>query len=414
MAVVRPFRGLRPAKDLAMKVSSPPYDVINSKEARELVKDNPISFLHVVKPEIDLPEDIDLYDEKIYLKGKENLENFKKENVLIKDEKPCFYLYEQRMGNHYQIGLVCVASVEEYEKGIIKKHEHTRVEKELDRAKHIETLNAQAGPVFLTYKNKDKINNLMKEYLSFLSPEYDFEVDGIRHTFYILKDESLQKKIIEAFKDIDYLYVADGHHRSAAALRVRDKRREDNPNHTGEESYNFFLVVIFPHDQMYIMDYNRIVKDLNGRMEKSFMEEVSEKFNIEDAPFSPYKPEGKHSFGMYINGRWYKLTAKKEFYPEDNPVESLDVAILQNNLLHPVLGIENPRKDKRIDFVGGIRGLKYLEELVNSGNWAVAFSMYPTSIEDLMSVADANEVMPPKSTWFEPKLRSGMVVHELD
>ncbi len=414
MAVVRPFKGLRPVKDKAEKVASPPYDVISSSEAREMAKDNPYSFLHVVKPEIDLPEGIDLYDERVYQKGKENLERLKNEGVLIKEEKPVFYLYEQRMGDHYQVGLVCVASVDEYEKGIIKKHENTRIEKELDRTKHIETLNAQAGPVFLTYKNQEEIDSFIKEILSKVSPEYDFEVDGVRHTFYVINNDEWINKIVEMFKKIDYLYVADGHHRSAAALRVRNNRREKNPNHTGDEEYNYFLVVIFPHNQMYIMDYNRVVKDLNGRDKEKFMEEIKEKFEIEEAPFSPYKPESKHTFGMYLDGKWYKLKAKEGTYPENDPVESLDVAVLQNNLLNPILGIENPRKDKRIDFVGGIRGLNYLEELVNSGKWAVAFSMYPTSIEDLMAVADAGKVMPPKSTWFEPKLRSGMVVHELD
>ncbi len=415
MAVVRPFKALRPRKDLVLKVQAPPYDVVSTEEARELAKDNPYSFLHITRPEIDLPEGIDLYDEKVYLKAKENLEKFINERILVKDEKPMLYLYVQEMEGRIQHGIVGVFSCEEYEKGIIKKHENTRIEKEIDRTKHIDYTNAQNGPVFLTYKAREDLKELVKNFVSSKSPEYDFVQDGVRHTFYVIDDDELIKKIVDIFGSIDYLYIADGHHRSAAAVRVWKERREKNPNHTGEEPYNFFLAVAFPHDELYIMDYNRVVKDLAGLSKDEFLKKVSEKFEIEEkgAKGNPFRPEKRHTFGMYLDGKWYKLTAKPEIINEDDPVKRLDVAILQDNLLDPVLGIKNPRKDKRIEFVGGIRGLSILEGKADKTG-GVAFSMYPTSIEELMKVADAGLVMPPKSTWFEPKLRSGLFVHMLD
>ncbi len=415
MAVVRPFRGLRPKKELAEQVAAPPYDVLDSEEAREMAKGNPYTFLHVNKPEIDLDPSVDLYDERVYEKGAENLRKFIREGFVFQDEKPKFYIYRQIMGSHQQTGLVACASVDEYEQDRIKKHELTRQEKEDDRVKHILHQNAQVGPVFLTYRAREEIDRTIAE-ITKGDPEYDFTSDdGVRHTLWVVNDDSLIRKIEELFSQVDVLYVADGHHRSAAAMRVREIKKNANPQHTGKEEYNYFLTVIFPHNQMQILDYNRVVKDLNGLDEASFLKKVKEKFEVTPMPEGqPFKPSRTHEFGMYLNGRWYKLTAKPGSYDENDPVKRLDVSILQENLLAPILGIGDPRKDKRIDFVGGIRGLSELEKRVNSGNWAVAFALYPTSIEELMAIADAGKIMPPKSTWFEPKLKSGLVVHLLD
>ena len=410
MPDIKPFKGLRPDQKYADKVAAPPYDVLNSEEARELAKDDPYSFLHVSKPEIDLPVDIDGYDERVYEKGVENLKKLIAEKVLIQDEEPCFYIYRQIMGDHVQSGIVAAASVEDYNNGIIKIHEYTREDKEQDRAKHVDMLSANTGPVFLTYHAQNSINALVEK-IQKNDPLYDFtSSDGIRHTVWKVADKNIIKAIISEFDALDYLYISDGHHRSAAASRVQKIRKEQNPNHTGNEEYNYFLTVIFPDDQMYIMDYNRVVKDLNGLSDDEFLKKISEKFEIEKQS-SQYKPEMKHSFGMYIDGVWYKLCAKPGIFDKDDPVESLDVSILHKNIMEPILGILNPRKDKRIDFVGGIRGLGELEKLVNSGKFKVAFAFYPTSIDDLMKVADSDNVMPPKSTWFEPKLRSGLITH---
>ena len=413
MARIKPFRALRPKKELVKDIACPPYDVLDRDEALKIAENNPYSFLHVIKPEIDLPPDIDLYDERVYKKGRENLDKFIENNYIFQDEKSQFYIYRQVWKNHTQIGLVACASVEDYEKDIIKKHEQTREEKEIDRTKHILTLNAQTGPVFLTYIARDEIDSLVAEIMNG-KPEYDFtSEDGVAHTVWVVENEEHIRGFVDLFSDVNPLYVADGHHRSAAATRVKKIKQEENPVHTGEEEYNFFLTVIFPHNQMKILPYNRVVKDLNGRTTEKFIEEIKEKFLCEPMDV-PVKPEKKHTFGMFIHGKWYLLEAKKGTYPEDDPVESLDVAILQNNLLRPILGIENPRKDKRISFVGGIKGTEELERLVNTGKFRVAFSMYPTSIEDLIRVADAGRFMPPKSTWFEPKLKSGLFVHLLD
>ncbi|MCD6330516.1 MAG: DUF1015 domain-containing protein [Candidatus Cloacimonetes bacterium] len=412
MPDVRPFKGLRPAPELAEKVAAPPYDVLNSEEARELVKDNPYSYLHVSKPEIDLPAGIDQYDQRVYEKGVENFQKMIADKILIQDDKPCFYIYRQIMGDHEQTGIVAAASVEDYDSGIIKIHEYTRQDKEQDRAKHVDMLGANTGPVFLTYHAKQQIDSIV-EACKKEDPLYDFtSSDGIRHTLWSVNDETMIGQIIREFDALDYLYVSDGHHRSAAASRVQKIRKENNPDHTGDEEYNYFLTVIFPDDQMYIMDYNRVVKDLNGLSDEDFIKKVSEKFMVERQA-SHYKPEKKHTFGMYIDGNWYKLTAKPGIFDENDPVESLDVSILHRNIMEPLLGIVNPRKDKRIDFVGGIRGLNELEKLVDSGKFHVAFAFFPTSIDDLMKVADSNNVMPPKSTWFEPKLRSGLITHLL-
>jgi uncharacterized protein (DUF1015 family) len=414
MSVIKPFKGLRPKPEFAEKVASHPYDVINSQEAREIAKGNPYSFLHVNKPEIDLPEGTDLYSDVVYEQGAKNLKKLIDESIMMQDETPCFYIYKQIMGRHEQIGLVAGASVEEYDSDLIKKHELTRVDKENDRLKHVLSLNAQVGPVFLTYTAKETIDNIITNLVK-NDPVYNFTSnDGIKHIFWVVSNNSDIQKIQNEFAQIDYLYVADGHHRSAAASRACKELKAKNQNHTGEEEYNYFLTVIFPHNQMYIMDYNRIVKDLNGLSKREFLDKIITKFLVREFSDSDsYKPVVKHDFGMYLDGNWYKLSAIPGTWDDSQPTERLDVSILYNNLLEPVLGIGNPRTDKRIDFVGGIRGMKELEKRVNSGEMTVAFSLYPTSIEDLMAIADAGKTMPPKSTWFEPKLRSGLVIHQI-
>lgn len=415
MSRIKPFRGLRPIPEKAAQVASPPYDVLNSGEAREMAAGNPISFLHVVKPEIDLPEGTDLYSDEVYATGAKNLKRLAEDGVLKRDERPCFYLYRQIMKiggeDHAQTGVVAGASVEEYERGLIKKHELTREAKEKDRTRHVETLDANTGPVFLTYRADPGIDALVASACE-AEPEYDFTAeDGIAHTLWVVDDEAGIAAFAEAFSKLPHMYVADGHHRSASGSAVGAKRRAANPDHTGDEEYNFFLSVIFPHDQMYIMDYNRVVLDLAGLSEEEFLARVGEKFDV--ASTDTPSPERATEFGMYLGGKWYRLKAKAGTYDPDNPVAGLDVSILQQNLLSPVLKIGDPRTDDRIDFVGGIRGTEELERRVNEGA-AVAFAMFATSIEQLMAIADADEIMPPKSTWFEPKLRSGLVTRPLD
>jgi len=412
MASIKAFRGLRPVRSLVEKVASPPYDVLSSDEAREMVKRAPDSFLHVVKPEVDLAPDIDLYDERVYQKGAENLQRMIHAGILKQDPDFCLYVYRQQMGDHVQTGLVAGTSVDDYDADIIKKHEQTRAEKEDDRTKHVWTLNANTGPVFLTYKASPEVDALIEEAAQ-TEPQVHFTSDdGIVHTFWVIQDGDWIKKIEGLFAGMKCLYVADGHHRSASASRVRRMKQANNPDHDGTEEYNYFLSVIFPHNQMLIMDYNRVVKDLNGLEKEIFLKRVEERFVVKETDEG--KPGKLHDFGMFLDGRWYMLTAKESTFPQDDPVRSLDVSILQENLLAPILGIGDPRKDKRIDFVGGIRGLSELKRLVNQGVHKVAFAFYPTSIEELMAIADAGQFMPPKSTWFEPKLRSGLVIHLLD
>ncbi|MBW6515283.1 MAG: DUF1015 family protein [Candidatus Cloacimonetes bacterium] len=413
MALIRAFKGFRPRKDMVEKVASPPYDVINSEEARELAKGNPYSFLHVVKSEIDLPEDTDHYSDLVYQTAKENLHNMINQGIFVEDKEPSLYLYQQQMGDHKQIGLVACASIDDYEKDIIKKHELTRADKEQDRIKHVDTLNANTGPVFLTYPADPEIDNTVSRLIT-QEPEYHFQTDdSVYHTLWHISDPQVIDFFVSKFAHIPALYVADGHHRSASAYKVGQIRKAANPNHTGNEEYNFFLSVLFPGEQLKILDYNRVVKDLNGLTNEQFLQRVKEQFVVDEMPTgTQYKPNSKHTIGMYLAGSWYKLTPKEGTYQPNDPVKSLDVAILMDNLLSPVLGIGDPRKDKRIDFVGGIRGLKELEKRVNQGE-AVAFAMYPTSVQDLIEIADSGAIMPPKSTWFEPKLKSGMVIHFL-
>jgi uncharacterized protein (DUF1015 family) len=414
MAVIRPFKGFRPRRDLVKEVASPPYDVVNTQEAKELAQGNPHSFLHVVRSEIDLPEDTNPYDASVYLKAKENLDNLVKEGILVQDAKPCLYVYAQQMGSHKQFGIVACASVEDYQNDIIKKHELTRADKENDRIRHVDTLNANTGPVFLTYPADREIDTLVGE-ITQKEAEYEFAAeDGVIHTMWPVSDPDIISFIEGRFAKMPALYVADGHHRSASAAKVGQMRKETNPNHNGSEEYNFFLAVYFPHDQLAILDYNRVVKDLNGLTEEEFVTKIGSSFKVEETPQNErYKPSVKHTFGMYLKGKWYKLSPLAGTFDENHPVKSLDVSILQENLLNPILGIKDPRSDKRIDFVGGIRGMKELEKRVDAGE-AVAFAFYPTSIEDLMDIADSGDIMPPKSTWFEPKLKSGLVIHFLD
>ena len=411
MAIVRPFRGFRPNQDIVAQVAALPYDVMDSEEARKITQQNPNSFLRVTKSEVDLAPEVDSHSPAVYEKARENLNAFIEQQILRQDAKPCFYIYRQQMGAHVQIGLVATVSVDEYEQNIVKKHEFTRPDKELDRVNHITVTRAQTGSVFLTYKQDNTIDELISQAMK-QQPVYDFvSDDGIGHALYIVEDDAVITAIQTAFAGVDILYIADGHHRSAAAARVRDAFARQNPQHTGEEEYNFFQTVIFPHNMMQIMDYNRVVQDLNGLSIQQLFAKIEDKFEVEALEDSAAKPTSAHTFGMYVDNGWYRLTAKKGTYDDSNPVERLDVSILQNNLLTPVLGIGNPRVDKRINFIGGIRGMKELENLVKQGKYAVAFSLFPTSIEELMTIADAGEVMPPKSTWFEPKLRDAMVVN---
>jgi uncharacterized protein (DUF1015 family) len=415
MAIIRSFYGFRPRKDMVAKVASHPYDVVNTVEARELVKGRPHSFLHVVRSEVDLPVDVHPYDDKVYAKAKENLENMISSGIMVKDDKPSLYLYQQQMGDHKQTGIVACASIEDYENDVIKKHELTRAEKENDRAKHVEVLNANTGPVFLTYPAVTGIDKLVSELIK-AEPEFDFQVedDGTFHRLWPITNPDHIDFLIEEFAKMPTLYVADGHHRSASAFRVGKKRREANPNHTGNEEYNFFLSVIFPGNQLKIMDYNRVVLDLNGLSQEEFIKQISEKFTVEKQPVNTiFRPQEKHTFGMYLPDGWYKLVAKSGTFDANDFVKALDVSNLQDNLLSPILAIGDPRKDNRIDFVGGIRGLEELEKRVKQGD-AVAFALYPTSVDDLMHIADTGTIMPPKSTWFEPKLKSGLVIHFLD
>lgn len=413
MSNVMPFRAVRPRKDIAKDVASYPYDVLNVEEGQKLAAGNPFTFLHVEKSEIDLPPGSRSEGDHVHEMAKSYLKDMIGRNILIQDDRPCYYIYRQRMGNHEQYGIVAGFSVEEYEKGLIKKHELTRTDKEMDRTRHIDIVGAHTGPVFLTFKARKSLDRIVASIVA-ETPEYDFTADdGIGHTAWVVRDGSLIDAIRNEFARIDALYIADGHHRAAAGTSVGKLRRANNPAHRGDEEYNFFLAVAFPHDQLRIMDYNRVVKDLNGLDEAAFLKRIGGNFLIAEN-FTEKSPAAHHEFGMYLGGRWYRLTAKSDIYRDDDPIGSLDVSILQNNLLEPVLGIHDPRTDKRIDFVGGIRGMGELERLVDQAGFKVAFSMYPTTLDELIRVADAGLIMPPKSTWFEPKLRSGMFVHLLD
>ena len=412
MSLIKPFAGLRPVAGREDDVVAPPYDVMNRAEARQMAEGRPWSFLHISRPEIDLADETDPYDPSVYAKGRENLDHMVSEGVLARDPGPCYYAYRLTMGQHVQTGIVAVASVEAYDNDRIKKHEFTRPVKEDDRVRQVDTLNAQTGPVFLVYRADSVVDRILAE-VSQQAPSVDVTArDGVRHEMWVIDDAQKISALTAAFDAMDAIYVADGHHRSAAGSRIGNARREANPNHTGEESYNHFLSVIFPHDQMQILDYNRVVRDLAGLTGEELLARVAERFDFE-AVGQAAKPNAPATFGMYLAGQWYRLQLREEYIPDD-PVASLDVSLLADNLIEPILGISDPRRDDRIDFVGGIRGMAELEKRVDSGDWAVAFALFPTSMEALMAVADAGEVMPPKSTWFEPKLADGLVSHVLD
>jgi Uncharacterized conserved protein len=413
MAIVRPFRAVRPVKELAAKVAALPYDVMNTEEAREMVEDNPYSFLHIDKAEIDLEPAINIYDKRVYERARDNLYDMIDKKIFVRDEKPYLYIYRQIMNGRAQTGIVGCTSIDDYSGNVIKKHEYTRADKEKDRINHVDYCNANTGPIFLTYRHRDEINNIVASYTC-KEPIYNFvEEDGIGHMVWIIDNEVDINRLTNVFSGVSRMYIADGHHRAASAVKVGQMRREQSPNYTGAEEFNYFLSVIFPDNDLKIMDYNRVVKDVNGLTTEEFISKISEKFDVSlYNGEGQYKPDQKHTYGMYLEGKWYKLAAKEGTYDEKDPVARLDVSILQNNLLRPILDIEDPRTSDRIDFVGGIRGLKELEKRVKK-DMKVAFSMYPTTIADLMAIADAGEVMPPKSTWFEPKLRSGLFIHEL-
>ncbi len=413
MPLIKPFSGLRPAPGRAADVAAPPYDVMSTAEAREMVRDRPWSFLHISRPEVDLPEGTDPYAPEVYRKARENLDHMVREGILVRDGAPCYYVYRLTMGSHVQTGLVAAASVAAYDTERIKKHEFTRPVKEDDRVRQIDALNAQTGPVFLVYRSRSAIDETLVR-VTRAEPAVDFTADdGVRHELWVVGDRDTVDLLSAAFDGLDALYVADGHHRSAAASRVAAMRADANSVHTGEESHNYFLSVIFPHNQMQILSYNRTVKDLHGLSVESFLHKVSVAFKVELST-RPVEPARLGELGMYLEGGWYRLTLDDHRIPWDDPVARLDVSLLQDNLIEPILGIVDPRRDDRIGFVGGIRGLDGLSRRVDSGEMRVAFSLHPTRMEELIAVADAGEIMPPKSTWFEPKLADGLVSHVLD
>lgn len=412
MSLIRPFPALRPAPGRAQEVIAPPYDVLDTAEARALAADRPWSFLHISKPEIDLPEATDPYAAVVYATAAANLKRMLDAGVIRQDEQACYYVYRLIMGAHVQTGLVAAASVADYDSNRIRKHEFTRPDKEDDRVRQIEALNAQTGPVLLAYPHAPEVDALLAA-ASTAAPDADAVAEsGVRHTLWAIRDGDVLARLTALFDAMPALYIADGHHRSAAASRICAARRAANSGHTGAEAYNYFLSVIFPDHQMKILDYNRVIRDLNGLTPETFLKKVGENFTIEPAagPVSPAQPR---EFGLYLGGYWYRLAIHPSLVPAD-PVARLDVSLLQNHLIAPILGIDDPRRDKRIDFVGGIRGLGELEKRVDSGEMALAFALHPTHMEHLMAVADANQVMPPKSTWFEPKLADGMASHRLD
>lgn len=411
MAVFHSFKAFRPAEKYQSLIPALPYDVMSSDEAREMVKDNSLSFLHIDKAEIDLPLGTDIYDSSVYEKAKENLDFLESSGALIQDDSPCFYIYKQVMQGRAQVGIVGCASIDDYINNVIKKHEYTLAKKEQDRVNHVNVCNANTGPIFLTYRRNESINGIVNGWMDSHKPVYDFISDGVNQTVWVVDDSAVTKEISRLFDSVPAMYIADGHHRCASAVRVGKMRREATPNYNGNEEFNFFLAVAFPDEELEIMDYNRVVKDLNGYTQEEFLNVVSKSFDIEKTD-GRCKPDKKHTFGMLLGEQWYRLTAKESIINEADPVSRLDVSILQNNLLDPILGIENPKTDSRIDFIGGIRGLSELEKRVKD-DMALAFAMYPTTVEDLMAIADAGMIMPPKSTWFEPKLLSGLFIHHL-
>lgn len=412
MADIIPFKALRPRTDLVEEIAALPYDVYSREEARIKVTGDTYSFLRIDRPETQFPADYDMYAPEVYDKAREMLQEMIKRGEFVMEDKPAYYVYELVMNGRSQTGIGACASVDDYENQVIKKHENTRAEKEADRIRHVDICNAQTGPIFLAYRRRDDIQSQVEEAMK-KQPLYDFTADdGIIHRLWVIDDEQSVRIIKEAFAQVDTVYIADGHHRCASAVRVSHMRRKQNPDYTGKEEFNYFLSVIFPDDQLYIMDYNRVVKSLNGYTEEEFLEKTREIFQTERIGAQPYHPAQKGEIGMYLKDTWYKLTVKEEMLSGD-PVKDLDVAVLQDYLLQPVLGILDPKSDGRIDFVGGIRGMAELEKRVRTDS-KVAFAMYPTDIHELFAVSDAGKLMPPKSTWFEPKLRSGLLIHLLN
>ena len=415
MAVLKPFKGLRPPVELAAQVASRPYDVLNSEEARIEAKGNPYSLLHIIKPEIDFPPGTDEHTEPVYLKAIENLNLWCKKGWMVKDARELLYIYAQTMEGKTQYGIVGCASVDDYLNGVIRKHELTRKDKEEDRMKHVRITNANMEPVFFTYPAVKELDNIVAAIVANQSPVYDFVAeDGFGHHFWLVDDEQTIIKIVDLFAKIPATYVADGHHRTAAAALVGKEKRLNNPHHTGDEEYNFFLAVHFPDNQLRIIDYNRVVKDLNGLSPGEFLERISEDFDIQKSGTQIFKPDQLHTFSMYLEGEWYKLITKAGRNNDNDPIGVLDVTILSNLILDKILGIKDLRTDKRVDFIGGIRGLAELKARVDSGEMKVAFALYPVSMRQLIDIADSGNIMPPKTTWFEPKLRSGLVVHKLE
>ena len=415
MAIIKPFRGIRPPQDLVEQVVSRPYDVLNSAEARAEAGDNEKSLYHIIKPEIDFPEGTDEHDPQVYSKAAQNFEKFQQEGWLVQDKKDCYYIYAQTMNGKTQYGLVVGAYVPDYMNGVIKKHELTRRDKEEDRMKHVRVNNANVEPVFFAYPDDALLDEIVRKYTA-EKPVYDFVApdDGFGHKFWVIDDDKDIERITEEFKGMPALYIADGHHRSAAAALVGAEKANQNPAHRGDEEYNYFMAVCFPASQLTIIDYNRVVKDLNGLSEEEFLAALQKNFEVQKMGAEIYKPAGLHNFALYLGGNWYSLTARPGTYNDNDPIGVLDVTISSNLILDEILGIKDLRSDKRIDFVGGIRGLGELKRRVDSGEMKVALALYPVSMKQLMDIADTGNIMPPKTTWFEPKLRSGLVIHKLD
>lgn len=415
MAIIKPFRGIRPPQDLVEQVVSRPYDVLNSAEARAEAGDNEKSLYHIIKPEIDFPEGTDEHDPRVYSKAAQNFEKFQQEGWLVQDKKDCYYIYAQTMNGKTQYGLVVGAYVPDYMNGVIKKHELTRRDKEEDRMKHVRVNNANVEPVFFAYSDDALLDEIVRKYTA-EKPVYDFVApdDGFGHKFWVIDDDKDIERITEEFKGMPALYIADGHHRSAAAALVGAEKASQNPAHRGDEEYNYFMAVCFPASQLTIIDYNRVVKDLNGLTEEEFLAALQKNFEVQKMGVDIYKPTGLHNFSLYLGGNWYSLTARPGTYNDNDPIGVLDVTISSNLILDEILGIKDLRSDKRIDFVGGIRGLGELKRRVDSGEMKVALALYPVSMKQLMDIADTGNIMPPKTTWFEPKLRSGLVIHKLE
>ena len=412
-ATVKPFKAVRPLPEYAGRVAALPYDVMNRDEAAKMAEGNPYSFLHIDKAEIDFPPETDPYSEQIYEKAASALAALETGGVCRQDEKPGYYIYRQIMNGRSQTGIVGCVSIDDYINNVVKKHELTHADKEADRIHHVDTCDANTGPIFLTYRRKEEIAAFIEKYKAEHSPVCDFMTDQrVRNTVWVVDDEEAIENLTKWFGDVESMYIADGHHRAASAINVGKMRRQQNPGYTGDEEFNFFLAILFSSDELAIMDYNRVINTLNGNTPEEFIEKMSEKFTVEPASVSPYRPEKPHTFGMFLEGKWFKVTAKEGTYNTTDPVESLDVSILQENLIDPLLGIKDLRNDKRIDFVGGIRGLKELERRATT-DMCLAFAMFPVTLDELMAVSDAGRLMPPKSTWFEPKLLSGLFIHKL-